>query len=878
MDRDALTDAGCVNLELLEEQYAAYLKDPSRVESSLRRWFEELDSPPSAKTDLDLRVFRLIDAYRTYGHLMADVNPLEKPPPVPAQLKLETYGIGKGDLSLTCDTHQFLKEEKAPLQLVVAALKETYAGKIGIEYMGNSELEGWLQGEIEASHPQALLSKEQKLKILVQLNKSELLESFLHTKYVGQKRFSLEGAETLIPMIEALIEAGDTETFVIGMSHRGRLNVLCNIFNKSYAEVFSEFDENYLPSEKEGSGDVKYHKGFSADVTTEGGNKVHLELAPNPSHLDAVDPVVEGMARALQTMAHDQTHILPILIHGDAALSGQGVIYETLQLSKLPGYQTGGSLHFVINNQIGFTTIPRDSRSTRYCTDIARSFGLPVLHVNAEDPDGCVYATLLALKIRQKFHLDVFIDLICYRKYGHNEGDEPAFTQPKTYQLIRSKKSIRELYREKLIQEGIIEKSKAEASEAEFKKALQQALSEVKLQGPQANNKKTVSSEVFATTVEKTQLQKLAEQFSQVPEGFKLHPKIATLVKDRLEMAKGEKPLDWGMAETLAYATLLAQGKSVRLTGQDSCRGTFSHRHALFIDQENESAYIPLQHLKTEALFEIYNSPLSENAALGFEFGFSVLAENTLVIWEAQFGDFANGGQLVIDQFIVPSEQKWGQISAVTLFLPHGYEGQGPEHSSARVERFLTMAGDENLRIANPTTPAQFFHLLRRQALNPIRKPLAIFTPKGLLRNPECVSSIDDLSKGHFNEVLDDKTGPSKPKRLLFCSGRIYYELHAERVKRHADEVALLRIEQLYPFPSDQIKALLKAYEGFQECLYVQEEPANMGAWEFVRGQLQPLLSKPLLYVGRERSAATAVGSHALHKRQQAAILDEVFK
>lgn len=876
---------------LLEEQFALYSYNPSQVNRSWQQLFQDLEKekdqqpvivqPVVAKEgkELDFKVRLLIDAYRNFGHLMASINPIVPQPDVEIQqLKPETYGISKQELSLACDTEGFLPEKNGSVSALISALKETYSGRIGVEYMDcDAQVEEWMQGQMEPHHNHPNLSIEQKQMILQQLNKSELLESFLHTKYVGQKRFSLEGAETLIPMLSALIEAGDgIEEIVLGMAHRGRLNVLCNIFNKSYAEVFAEFGENYTPDQWEGSGDVKYHKGFSADV-----GKVHLELAPNPSHLESVDPVIEGLTRAKQVLRNDARgeRVIPVLIHGDAALTGQGVIYETLELYRLPGYATGGTLHFVINNQIGFTTVPRDSRSTYYCTDIAKTFGMPVFHVSAEDPEACVYATLLALKIRQKFHIDVFIDLVCYRKYGHNETDEPAFTQPRIYQIIRKKKSVRELYRDALINQGVVEKYMAEALEVEFKKALNQALKEIKIQEPakeKIQRPKENPFRIVETGVEKGILQMLAKRCCEAPKGFNLNPKIANLLKERLEMAK-DKPMDWGMAETLAYATLLHEGRSIRIAGQDTCRGTFSHRHALWVDQANETAYFPLQHVNG-GRFEIYNSSLSENAALGFEFGYSVGAPETLVIWEAQFGDFANGGQVIIDQFIVPSEQKWGQISSVVLFLPHGYEGQGPEHSSARMERYLAMAGDDNLRIAYPTTPAQLFHLLRRHMLMPVKKPLVVFTPKGLLRHPACVSSLDDLTKGHFEEILEDPSHPKKVRRIVFCTGRLYYDLIEERSKRQAEELAIVRLEQLYPLNTEKLKELIDKYEGFQESFWAQEEPANMGAWEYVRAPLQELLPKPLIYAGRARSAASAVGAHALHKKQQAAILDAIFK
>lgn len=619
-----------------------------------------------------------------------------------------------------------------------------------------------------------------------------------------------------------------------------------------------------------------------------------MDLIPNPSHLESVDPVVEGEVKAKQVLIgdKDQVKIIPILIHGDAAISGQGVVYETLQLSGLEGYSTGGTIHLVINNQIGFTTVPSDSRSTPYCTDIAKAFGAPVFHVNAEDPEGCVYVTHLAVELRQTFHCDVFIDLNCYRKYGHNEADEPAFTQPLEYQLIRKKKPIREIYQDELVRQGALEKHIAESMEMKFKESLQSALQSIKISEKQAeqnknsennSSKKEPAGQPISTQVPQKVLLEAARSFCHVPEDFNIHPKLAQLLKERLAMVmegKEAKPVDWGMAEMLAYASLLLEGIHVRISGQDCCRGTFSHRHAMLMDQIKEKAYYSLSHLKnSKALFDIYNSPLSEFAVLGFELGYSLGNPEALVIWEAQFGDFANGAQLVTDQYLVSQEQKWGQKSGLVLFLPHGFEGQGPDHSSGRIERFLQLAGHQNIRIVYPTMPAQMFHLLRLQTLNPVRKPLIVFTPKGLLRLPECVNSLEDISQGSFQEVLDDPHPPKQVKKLVFCTGRIFFDLIAARAKTKVQEMAIVRIEQLYPLNVERLKEILTQYQGFSECIWVQEEPANMGAWDYIRPQLRGLLGqgKEAKYMGRPRSATPAVGSHAMHKKEHAALIHALF-
>lgn len=925
MDLRTLIESGFANIELIEEQYEKYLQDPRSIDQTWYQLFENLDDKPekvsvknvptplkntvdeaiSAKEEMtpsDIRVYNLIEAYRSNGHLMANINPIKTHPiEEPVELKLETHGLQDQDLTKVFPTFGLLTEAKAPLLKIINTLKSIYCNKIGVEYigLGQPELEKWLQNRIEPTHFKINLTIDQKQMILQQLNKSELLEVFLHTKYVGQKRFSLEGGETLIPMLSAVIETGaqlGLEAFEVGMAHRGRLNVLSNILNKSYSEIFSEFDEAYIPDSYEGSGDVKYHKGFSSEFQTQGNQVVKIDLIPNPSHLEAVDPVLEGQVKAKQVSLPDknQEKIIPILIHGDAAISGQGVVYETLQFSKLDGYSTGGTIHFIINNQIGFTTLPLDSRSTLYCTDIAKTFGSPVFHVNAEDPEGCVYATNLALELRQKFHCDVFIDLCCYRKYGHNETDEPGFTQPLEYQIIRKKKPIREIYREELIHQGVLEKYMAETMEEEFKKALQQALTSIKISEKKGSGKSKhdphpdfTESEIFKpieTGVSKKILQEIATRICAPPQNLNIHPKLVHLLKDRLSMVTDDaaaKKVDWGMGETLAYATLLWDGFHVRISGQDCCRGTFSHRHAVLMDQVEEKEYYPLKHLKDgQGRFDIYNSPLSEYAVLGFELGYTLGNPEALVIWEAQFGDFANGGQLIIDQFLVSGEQKWAQKSGIVLYLPHGYEGQGPDHSTGRMERFLQLAGHNNIRVVNPTTPAQLFHLIRRQTLDPVRKPLIVFTPKGLLRHPDCTNAIEDFTKGSFQEILDDPLKSASVKKLIFCSGRIYYDMIAARAKTNTKEMVLIRIEQLYPLDINKLKEFIEKYKGFEECIWLQEEPANMGAWDYIRPLLQSLLpsGKELKYVGRSRSATTAVGSHALHKNEHNEIMNAVIK
>lgn len=915
MDSQSFLDSAFNHAELIEELYNQYRISPDQVDPTWKKLFDELDgaletsgerlpqptgsTPSSDLSHREWRISKLITAYRSYGHLFAKVNCLQiEELQEPWQLNLSGLGFSIEELDLLFPTCGLKEEQEAPLKEIIAQLQETYCGNIGVEYMGiqNPELQKWLQQEIEPSKFTVKLSIDQKRMILQHLNKSELFESFLHTKYVGQKRFSLEGGETLIPILAGLIEVGadlGLLQFDIGMAHRGRLNVLSNILDKSYSQIFSEFEDRWLPNTFEGSGDVKYHKGFSSHIVTESGKRVEVVLAPNPSHLEAVNPVVEGQVRAKQILLNSKeakSQVVPILIHGDAAIAGQGIVYETMQMYDLEGFSTGGTIHVVINNQIGFTALPEEGRSTLYCTDIARAFNAPVFHVNAEDPESCIYATMLAVQIRQKFQCDVFIDLNCYRKYGHNEADEPAFTQPVEYQVIRKKKPIREIYRDNLIQQGILERHMAEALEEEFKAALQEALQGTRYPEDEEKVEKPVElsddqeAEGLAemlrpvvTKVEFEELKKVGIAIATVPEEFNLHRKLKQLNKDRATMAQGKKALDWGMGELLAYGSLLNEGVNVRLSGQDCGRGTFSHRHARFMDQEEKHAYYPLQHIDSiQGRLDVINSFLSEYGVLGFEYGYSLTMPESLVLWEAQFGDFANGAQVIIDQFISSSEQKWGQKNSLVLLLPHGYEGQGPEHSSGRVERFLTLSADNNWFVANVTTPAQLFHLLRRQVLRRSPKPLIIFTPKALLRHPQCVSPLKEFSEGSFEEVIDDTVTPSSVKKVVFCSGKVYYDALQEREKRGNSSIAIIRLEQLYPLHKEKLAAIIKRYPQVKEYVWLQEEPQNFGSWHYIAPFIEELLpkGKRLRFIGRTRSAASATGSVTRHKQEYQQFMD----
>lgn len=868
------------NIAVLEDLYSRYRENPASVDISWQRFFEGMEfsgglssAPQSFGNG---QIDAVIDQYRRFGHLEVPVNPIAFAPPPPApELTLQALGFSDADLNRSFPSMGFAGTSEASLQEILAALRAIYCSKIGFEYMHieEPEIRAWFQARLEPRWT-VDLSIEKKRFLLDLLNKAEVFETFLHTKYVGQKRFSIEGGETLIPMLAEMIEvgaAGKMEGFVLGMAHRGRLNVLANILQKPYSVIFQEF-EDLLPKHLlEGSGDVKYHKGFSADVTTATGAKVHLYLSANSSCLESVDPVVLGRAKGTTKKTG------AILIHGDAALSGQGVIYEIMQFMKLPGYETGGTIHIAVNNQIGFTTLPEEGRSTRYCTDIALAFGAPVFHVNAEDPESCLFAAKMAVEFRLQFGRDVFLDLNCYRKYGHNEGDEPAFTQPGPYKIIRAKKTIREMYSEKLVGEAI---------DDTFKDLLETALKRGKEMEPhspeerygvhwKAQGEAAALFAPFDSSAKEAVLRKAIDGYCQIPGDFHLHPKLQRWVQERKNSLEGK--IDWGTAECLAFGSLLLQGTPIRLSGQDSERGTFSQRHAVWIDQESSAKYKPYAAMGP---FAVYNSPLSEYAVLGFEYGYAGASPQSLVLWEAQYGDFSIGAQIVIDHYLASAEQKWASFSSLVVLLPHGYEGQGPEHSSGRIERFLQLCASNNLQIVNATTPAQYFHALRRQALRPLKKPLVIFTPKSLLRLPACTSHLSDFVKGEFEEVLPDPMPPKMVRRVLFCSGKVFYDLLSMREAKKLDGIAIFRIEQLYPLHEAKLKKLLADTGSCKDFRWVQEEPQNMGAWDYIHSPLTALLPKEaaLRYVGRERSAVTATGSQTQHKIELEHFMNEAFE
>jgi 2-oxoglutarate dehydrogenase E1 component len=900
------TFASPANLSLIEDYHARWKNDPSSVDASWRIFFEgyELGLEPRAtagdRLDLDAAraqaaVTRLVDAYREFGHYLADLDPLKLKPRNKTFDLLEPAAFGLTEADLKRVFYNKLSDAGySTLDELIAILRETYCRTIGVEFMHipDAGIRRWLLERIEPSRNRPRLDAKKKRRIIYKLNAAELFETFLQDHYVGQKRFSLEGGEMLIPMLDAVIErAGSSgvREIVIGMPHRGRLNVLANILDKPYGMIFNEFEGDHLPETVGGDGDVKYHLGFSADHVTSDKHNIHLSLSANPSHLEAVNPVVEGRVRAKQRRFKDKDRRLgiPVLIHGDAAFAGQGLVAETLNLSQLPGYRTGGTIHIVVNNQIGFTTAPTEGRSTRYCTDVAKMIDVPIFHVNGEDPEAVIYVAELALDFRQTFGKDVVIDMFCYRRHGHNEGDEPAFTQPIMCEKIKDRISIRELYTEQLVLSGELSSEEAETIAEMFPEKMQQVLEEVKRGAgePQPNRgfsgawsglSPNFSFAPVETGVSIETLRELTEKVVAVPPGFSVHPKLARLLAARQKTFEAREPLDWAFAETLAIGSLLWQDTPVRLSGQDSRRGTFSQRHAVMVDTQTEERFIPLNHLKeNQAEFCVYDSLLSEAAVLGFDYGYSLDEPHMLIMWEAQFGDFANGAQVIIDQFIAPGESKWGRASGLVMLLPHGYEGQGPEHSSARLERFLQLCAEENIQVTVPSTPAQYFHLLRRQVRRSFRKPLVVMTPKSLLRHKQAVSPFDQLTVGHFHDVIDDPAAPERARRVLFCSGKVYYDLAARRAAVSGQrDVAIIRIEQLYPWPSDLLKTVVKRYPSAREWVWVQEESQNMGAWTFVAPRLEELLGAPAQYVGRDASASPATGSKLVHDREQAEIVE----
>jgi 2-oxoglutarate dehydrogenase E1 component len=858
------------NLAYIERIYADYVRDPGAVPDQWRRYFASLDGHSRAEPvsgALQERVDMLVRNYRVRGHTIARVDPLEQPRPHPSELDPESYGFSDADMALPVS---FAGHPQA-LREVIQRLQHTYCRSIGVQFMHIDDLERreWLQSRMEQSENRLRLSRDEQIRILKRLTDAVVFEEFVRHKFTGARTFSLEGSESLIPLLDLAIEkaaAQDVREIVFGMAHRGRLNVLANITRKSAREIFREFADTDVGVDN-GHGDVRYHLGYGSDWVTSTGRTVHLSLSFNPSHVEFVNPVVLGRTRAKQDRAGDaaRTRGLALLIHGDAAFAGEGIVQETLNLSELAAYGVGGTLHVVVNNQIGFTTSPEESRSSTYCTDVAKMLQIPIFHVNGEDPEAVAQVVRLALDFREAFKTDVVIDMLGYRRRGHNESDEPAFTQPVLYRGVARRQSVRDGYLEHLLSLGEITKEEAagiaDEQREHFERELARAMHEPPrsphvwidwIGGPESN---AVEVE---TSVDRPALVRLLDVQTQMPADFHPHPKIHKAIERRLAMSRGEAPIDWPAAEALAFATLAVAGVRIRMSGQDSERGTFSQRHAVLHDQDNGRRYMPLQHLADgQAPVEIYNSPLSELGVLGYEYGYSLDYPEALVLWEAQFGDFANAAQVVIDQFIAGAETKWRRLSGLVLLLPHGLEGLGPEHSSARVERFLQLAAEDNIQIVCPTTPAQYFHVLRRQALRRWRKPLVVLTPKSLLRHPQSVSSLDDLSAGRFQRVIADRDAA----RVVLCTGKIYFELAAKRAELKQDDLALVRLEQLYPFPAEARR--------YRAATWVQEEPVNMGAWTYVRGQL----GDGVRCVARPESGSPAAGSSARHKREQDELL-----
>jgi 2-oxoglutarate dehydrogenase E1 component len=898
---DKFSFLGALHTGMIEQMYDKFIQDPSSITEEWSSFFQGFDFAKEVYSEEDIpqifqkefKVINLIDAYRKSGHLFTKTNPVRERRKYTPTLDYKNFGLEQADLEVEFQAGEQVGIGPSTLKVIIAHLEKVYCQSIGVEYMyvrDPKEID-WIKNRLHKNSNTPKFEAKQKKHILHKLNQAVAFENFLHKKFVGQKRFSLEGAESLIPALDALVEHSSklgVEEFVVGMSHRGRLNVLANIFNKTYKEIFSEF-EGKLYEDEDIAGDVKYHLGFTSMQKCHNGNNIKLNLTPNPSHLEAVDPVVEGITRAKLDSKYggDAKKILPILLHGDAALAGQGVVYEVIQMAQLDGYKTGGTIHIAVNNQVGFTTNYLDARSSTYCTDVAKVTLSPVLHVNGDDVEAVVHALQLAVEYRQKYHKDVFIDLLCYRKYGHNEGDEPRFTQPKLYEAISKHKNPREIYKEKLMNEGVVESGIAKELEKDFQDLLQDRFDEAKeikkakitrfLKEEWSEIKRNFIPDFKGsnvTNVAKDKLKELAKHLYDIPQADKLFKKTRKLLADRKKMVEVTDSLDWAMGELLAYGSLLDEGHDVRLSGQDVERGTFSHRHAILKVEQSEEEVCPLNSISTTANFEAYNSLLSEYGVLGFDYGYSITRPNTLTIWEAQFGDFSNGAQIMLDQFISCAEDKWKVMSGLVMLLPHGYEGQGAEHSSARLERYLQMCAKYNMQIVNCTTPANFYHVLRRQLKREYRKPLVVFTPKSLLRHPKCVSSINDLADGKFEGIIDDTIAPKSVDRLVLCSGKIYYELLDRREKEAAENIALVRVEQLFPLDKQGIIELVEKYNA-KELVWVQEEPENMGAWTFILSELRTF---GIDVIAREASAATATGSSKTSAAEQNELINKVFK
>ena len=851
----------------------------------------DADGDGRAMFDKQADVLRLINMARVRGHLIADINPLNREIKTHSELDPEKYGLSIWDYDRLFHTQGLAGRSRLTLREIIEILRDAYFRTIGYEYMHIQEPDQkqWIQSRVEGVPRTKWLKNDDKRMILMMLNAAEAFENFLHTKYIGHKRFSLEGAETLIPVLHHLLNKSaeiNIQEIILGMSHRGRLNVLANILKKSYKKIFREFEGDIDPSTEHGSGDVKYHLGAEGVHEHPNGRKVKVTMASNPSHLEAVDPVVEGMARARQDDLGDMSHnrVMAVLVHGDAAFAGQGVVAETFNLSALPGYRTGGTIHIVVNNGIGFTTSPTSARSSVYATDVARMVQAPIFHVNGEDPEACIHVTELALDYRKKYKKDVVIDLICYRRHGHNEGDEPSYTQPKMYAQIKDKRSIRKLYTESLVNRGDLTLNEAEEALNQYKSMLDTAFEETRESAPpeiKIPEKITLvkPDKPMTTGVSEETVEKVITALTSFPADFTVHPKLKKQILMRRELLEKDA-IDWSLAEALAFGSLLIEKIPIRLAGQDSRRGTFSQRHSVLVDYMTGNEYMPLNHIqKDQEKAMIHDSLLSEYAALGFEYGYSVIRKNALVLWEAQFGDFINGAQIIIDQFISSAEDKWGQTARLTILLPHGFEGQGPEHSSSRVERFLTLSAEENMRVTVPTNSGQYFHLLRNQALRKKEQPLVILTPKSLLRADVAKSSRDEILNGSFQVLLEDNNPPKEVKRIIFCSGKIYYELSEQRSKKNIEGTLIIRLEQLYPFPFDQVSEIFHRYKNVKDIRWVQEEPRNMGAWNFALERFQKILpkSRHIQFVGRLPSASPAAGSFQMHLAEHELMMRQAF-
>jgi len=903
MKQDDFSFLGNIDIDIVEALYREYRKDPGSVEESWQQFFkgfdfarEEFKDQFAAETlDKEFKVINLIDAYRKRGHLFTKTNPVRTRRKYFPTLDLENYGLSEEDLDTVFHAGKELGMGPASLREIVDHLQQTYASTVGAEYMfiRTPEKIKWLSTRMEESRNLTDFTVPQKKEIYTHLRNAIGFEKFVHKRFTGQKRFSLEGAEVLIPALIGVIERGSAlniEEFMIGMAHRGRLNVLANVLQKPYENIFKEFEgEEYETGIS--LGDVKYHLGYVNDITTIAGKKVRLNMAPNPSHLEAVSPVIEGLARARidHKYGGDFNKVVPILIHGDAAIASQGVVYEVIQMYNLPGYKTGGTIHLVINNQVGFTTNYLDARSSTYCTDIAKVTKAPIFHVNGDEVEALLHTVKIAMEYRQRFQTDVFIDILSYRKYGHNEGDEPRFTQPLLYKAIAKHPNTRDIYADYLVELGIYSKENIKQAELDYDEILDgklkvaKGLKKVYIQrflkedwkgfkyASQADFRRHID-----TGVTKEKLLMVAEGINSLPEDKPFFNKITKLVEERKKAIAGDR-LDWALAELLAYGTLLTEGFPVRISGQDSIRGTFSHRHAGFVIEDTDQQYVPLKHLKeAKASFEIYNSPLSEYGVLGFEYGYALGVPNGLTIWEAQFGDFHNVAQVIIDQYISSAEEKWGLMNGLVLFLPHGFEGQGPEHSSGRIERFLSMAARNNMHLVNCSTPANLFHALRKHLYAKFRTPLVIFTPKSLLRHPECISPLNDFENDTFHEVIDDPdVDINEVRRVVYCSGKVYYDLLARKKEFNARDVALVRIEQLHPFPIDEVNKICKKYTSNLLSLWVQEEPENMGPWRHIQQAMGAIRPEP---VTRQPSGSPATGLQRVHLMGQEEIIQKVFR